>query len=441
MTLTGIRAALESLGTRARQSLGQNFLHDQNVARALVEQIDGYHDGTLLEIGPGLGALTQHLRQRARRLILLEKDSRMVRWLEEHCAGPGVELRHSDALDFDLRELCGEGRVAVIGNLPYYVSTPLIAKFTASLSPASILALTLQKEVAERLCASPGSRAFGAMSVCVQRRWEARLTRKLPPTVFYPAPKVASAAVVLTPRPPETLRALDEAAFEALVRRGFSERRKQLRALLPEWRASWDALCERVGIAPAARAETLRLDQWEELTLATSPAAAQRLSEDLDVVDERDRVLEVRPREFVHVNNLRHRAVHILIFNARGEVFLQKRSPWKDRNPLLWDSSAAGHVDAGETYPGAARRETLEELGVELSLERIARLESSAATGWEFVEVFRGRHEGPFQLARMEIEAGAFFAPARIASWLERRPGDFTPLFRGIFEREFADRK
>ena len=435
MTLTEIRAALTELETRPRQSLGQNFLYDQNLARWIVEQLPGHHDGTILEIGPGLGALTEFLVPVAKRLVLVEKDERMVAWLRRKFPVPQVELFHTDALAFDLRKICGEGPVAIVGNLPYYVSTALISHYTDALSPASILVLTLQHEVAGRLSATPGTPDYGAMSVCVQRRWQVRFLRKLPPSVFYPAPKVSSAVVSLTPRPSDEILPLDEGAFESLVRRGFSERRKQLKNLLPELRGSWQEITSAAGISAEARAENLTLAQWEKLTSLAAPSSAQHGNELFDVVDASDAVVGPKPRAFVHVNNLRHRAIHILLFNTKGELFLQKRSPWKDLNPSLWDSSTAGHVDAGETYHQAALRELQEELGVSAPLKKIGKLESSPATSWEFVEIFSGHHDGPFHLARMEVETGAFFPISKIQAWFSSRPQDFTPLFRLIFPR------
>jgi 16S rRNA (adenine1518-N6/adenine1519-N6)-dimethyltransferase len=116
--------------------------------------------------------------------------------------------------------------------------------------------------------------------------------------------------------------------------------------------------------------------------------------------------------------------------NASGELFLQKRSIWKDRNPGLWDSSAAGHVDSGETYIEAAHREFREELGVDCPpLERIGRLVPCELTGWEFIEVYRTRHEGPFSPAPMEVETGAFIPFGQIVEWTKSHPQDFSPVF------------
>ena len=149
--------------------------------------------------------------------------------------------------------------------------------------------------------------------------------------------------------------------------------------------------------------------------------------EEFAVVDEMDRVIGSAPRSEVHGNNLRHRAVHVFLFNRAGELLLQKRSHWKDRHPNLWDSSAAGHVGAGEEYDNTAARELQEELGVSADLTRVAQLPASAETGEEFIWLYRGEHEGPFAPARAEIDAVQFFAPEAVARWIEQRPDDFAP--------------
>ena len=119
----------------------------------------------------------------------------------------------------------------------------------------------------------------------------------------------------------------------------------------------------------------------------------------------------------------------MLIFNANGDVFMQKRSRWKDRHPLKWDSSAAGHVNAGEEYDAAALRELNEELGISTELKRITKLPASEQTGQEFIWLYRGRHDGPFRLAPSEIEHGDFFPVALVSEWILARPDDFAPGF------------
>jgi len=159
------------------------------------------------------------------------------------------------------------------------------------------------------------------------------------------------------------------------------------------------------------------------------PVEAQHRKEMFCIVDADDGVIGAESRDYVHVNNLRHRAVHVLIFNLKGEIFLQKRSIWKDMHPGRWDSSTSGHVAPGESYEQAAHRELREEIGVDTQLEVIGKLPCTAGTGWEFIAVFRGRHEGPFSLAPLEIETGAFFPLDQVRRWLRRNPEEFSPVF------------
>lgn len=152
------------------------------------------------------------------------------------------------------------------------------------------------------------------------------------------------------------------------------------------------------------------------------------------MVDEADRVVGQAARSVVHARGWRHRAVHVWVFNAAGELFLQKRSRTKDMSPGLWDSSSSGHVNAGEGYAAAAWRELGEELGLHLPgpPEPWLRLPASAETGWEFCEVYRTRAEGPFVLHPEEIETGAWVAPVDLARRLRERPEEFCPAFRAI---------
>jgi 16S rRNA (adenine1518-N6/adenine1519-N6)-dimethyltransferase len=433
MTLSEIQRALRELQTAPTRSLGQNFLHDQNLAQAIVSLLDVQPGDHIVEIGPGLGALTEFLAIPETRLTLIEKDSRLIPHLRRNFERGTTQVIHADALDFDLRTLWGHGPVKVVGNLPYYISTPLIAKFTSALSPASLLVLTLQIELAQRLGAAHDTSAYGAMTLCTGRRWDIRFERKLPASVFFPKPKVDSAVITLRRKPRDHVRALDDTAFEALVRRGFSERRKQLRNLLPNLKPDWEKITTALGVPPTVRAEQLTLDQWESLAFLSAPALAQQGTERFDIVDKDDRVLGSESRDVIHVNNFFHRAVHMLLFNSLGELYLQKRSIWKDRNPGVWDSSAAGHVDSGEDYLTAAHRELREELGVAPPpLTPFARLTPNAVNGWEFLEIYRGTHEGPFHPAAMEVETGAFFSLEKIFSWAAASPENFSPVFLQI---------
>ncbi|MFP4283879.1 MAG: NUDIX hydrolase [Opitutales bacterium] len=159
-----------------------------------------------------------------------------------------------------------------------------------------------------------------------------------------------------------------------------------------------------------------------------------------DVVDESDRVIGRERRVVVHRDRLRHRAVHLLVQNAAGEVFLQKRSRHKDLAAGQWDSSASGHLDVGETYEAAVIREALEELGFELPAppREIGRFAACRDTGEEFVRVYHARTEGPFTLHPDEIERGEWVTLERLEAWLGKRPEDFARSFRYLWERTKA---
>ena len=162
------------------------------------------------------------------------------------------------------------------------------------------------------------------------------------------------------------------------------------------------------------------------------------MSEEIfDVVNERDEVIGQAPRSEVHRRGLNHRAVHVLVFNRRGDVFLQKRSMKKDCFPGAWDSSASGHLDQGEDYDACAVREVREELGVQLTTapERVFRVEACERTGHEFLWVYRFAHEGPFQLHPEEIEQGGWFAPEAVDRWIAERPEEFAAAFLLIWKR------
>ena len=155
-----------------------------------------------------------------------------------------------------------------------------------------------------------------------------------------------------------------------------------------------------------------------------------------DVVNERDEVIDRRPRSEVHRLGLLHRAVHVLVFNARGQVFLQKRSMKKDRQPGVWDSSASGHVDSGEDYDAAAVRELREEIGLELKTPppRLFKMFACAETDQEFVWVYRCEAEGPFALHPEEIDCGGWFAPEEVTRWMAERPEEFASAFRLVWQ-------
>ena len=433
MKLSEIAATLREIQVSPVKTLGQNFLHDHNLARWIVDQAELGPDDFVLEIGPGLGALTELILEKGARVLAIEKDTRLANFLRERLNHPRLEVINADALDFNVHTLFAKPRVKLIGNLPYNISSPLLQRFLEYPSPISLWLFTLQKEVALRLSASPSTKDYGALTLLVQLHYCVDYLRTIPATVFLPKPDVDSALVRITPRDPLELPARDNGLFATLVRSGFSQRRKQLQKLLRTYFPQWDRAAANLGFPPKARAEELSLLQWIGLTnLAAAPAVPETLplqQERFPVVDEIDRILRYAYRSEVHGNNLRHRAVHILIFDDLGRVYLQKRSRGKDRYPLRWDSSVGGHVSAGEGYDETAERELQEELGIKASLEKITKLPASRCTGEEFIWLYRGQFRGDLRPNRHEIEAGAFFSPDIIEGWIATRPGDFTPAF------------
>jgi 16S rRNA (adenine1518-N6/adenine1519-N6)-dimethyltransferase len=287
--------------------------------------------------------------------------------------------------------------------------------------------------MARRLSASPCTHDYGALTLRVQLHHRVKYLRSVAGTVFLPRPDVDSAVVRLAPRDPIELPAHDNELLLKLIRVGFSQRRKQLRKLLREYARDWNAFASCLNINPTARAEELSLLQWIALANCIAPRRCEGMAaipdEQFPVVDENDEVRRHASRAEVHGNNLRHRAVHILIFNHVGDLYLQQRSRWKDRHPLKWDSSAAGHVTVGENYDETARRELTEELGIDVPLERIFRLTASSRTDNEFIWSYRGVVSGDPAPNKCEIEKGVFFAPTVVDNWTSGRPDDFAPAF------------
>lgn len=161
------------------------------------------------------------------------------------------------------------------------------------------------------------------------------------------------------------------------------------------------------------------------------------IEEIFDVVNERDEVIGRRPRSEVHRLGLKHRATHVLVFNSRGEVFLQKRSMKKDRQPGVWDSSASGHLDTGEDYDTCAVRELREEIGLVLAQppERLFKLDACEETDQEFTWVYSCRSDGPFELNADEIERGNWFASSEVSRWMAERPAEFASALLLIWRK------
>lgn len=435
---------LGKAGVLPSRKLGQNFLIDANVAAWIVAQLEPRPDDTIVEVGPGTGALSEHLAGRVRRLVLVEYDSRLAGYLRERFAGvPGVEVHHADGAQFDTRPLFAAQPVKLLGNLPYSAGGAILRNFLRRPSAVGMAVLMLQKEFIDRIVARPRTKDYGVLSLRMQSEWDARPVKTVPPEAFHPRPQIDSTVMVVRPRA-EPLPVYDARLFDELIRRGFAQRRKQLHKQMPA-QPEWSAVAAACGIAPLARAEELSLSEWVAVTRAYDPYCGDRgqdPEEEFDVVDADDVVVGRAPRAEVHGRGLMHRAVHVLVFNRRRELFLQKRSRLKDAHPGTWDSSAAGHLAPGEDYATAARRELAEELGIEdAELQPAGHLTPTAQLGWEHVDLFVGLYDGAVRLPCTEIEAGEWFPLPVVREWVAARPEDFAPGFLAcwkLFEERLA---
>ena len=270
LTPAGVRALLAEHGLRPSRALGQNFLADPNTARRIV-RIAGVEAGDrVLEIGAGLGSLTLALLEREARVLALERDRKLRGVLEEVVGGQGdARVVTGDALDIDFAALLGTETWRCVSNLPYNVATPVIVRLLEEAPSVESALVMVQREVAERLVAGPGSRTYGAVSVRIGYYAHARIAGMVPRTVFVPAPKVDSALVELIRRdaPPVDVPS-PERLFE-LVRAGFAHRRKMLRRTLPAVLGEETmTLLDDAGIDPRARPESLGLVEWAALARA-----------------------------------------------------------------------------------------------------------------------------------------------------------------------------
>jgi 16S rRNA (adenine1518-N6/adenine1519-N6)-dimethyltransferase len=258
------------LSHRPRKRFGQNFLHDPVVIDKIISAIHPLPSDTLVEIGPGQGAITYPLLHAAGRLTVIELDRDLVEPLKENAAGPGELIVHNaDALSFDFCALGESEQLRVIGNLPYNISTPLLFHLLDQHHCIRDMHFMLQKEVVDRMAASPGTGQYGRLSVMLQYRCRVTPLFTIGPAAFKPPPRVASAFVRLEPYREPLIQISNEALFATLVRQAFSQRRKTLRNTLRDLLDVEEITG--LGIDPSARAESL--------DLAAFAALANRLSE------------------------------------------------------------------------------------------------------------------------------------------------------------------
>ena len=219
---------------RAKRSLGQNFLIDPNVQRKIVAALEAGPDDEVLEIGPGVGALTRHLAGTVRRLVLVELDNVLAARLREEFAGdPSVEVINEDVLEVPLERISADpGRLKVIGNIPYNITTPILFGLLERRPRPRRIVLMVQREVADRILEPAGSKTYGALAVGVQAVAEVSRVMNVSRDAFRPVPDVMSSVVAIVPHDPPRLTPDDEAALRELTRAAFQQRRKQFQRIL-----------------------------------------------------------------------------------------------------------------------------------------------------------------------------------------------------------------
>lgn len=263
-----VRNLLANLAVRPRRAWGQNFLVDANILERLLQSADLRPGDRVLEIGAGLGTVTRALLPRVHRVVAVEKDARLCAYLRQSIGGAeGLDLRCGDALELSFE---GPGALAVnkvVANLPYAVGTRILVELIRASRPPEQMVVTVQQEVAERLCARPSTRAYGLLSVWAQLAYDVRTVKRVSASCFWPRPEVASAIVCLRLRGTEDGWMLRDAGFLRATRSGFAQRRKQLAPVLARSVPGTDIEKVRTalrafGMRGEARAEDVGPIQW-----------------------------------------------------------------------------------------------------------------------------------------------------------------------------------
>lgn len=262
-------------GLTFKKSLGQNFLIDPNILRKIVSQAGLTKASAAIEIGPGIGALTEHLARDAGKVLAFEIDQRLLPVLADTLSPyDNVKVIHSDILKADVEraiqeELAGFDDIMVVANLPYYVTTPIILKLLLEKLPIRGMVVMLQKEVAERITAKPGTKAYGSLSIAIQYYTEADYAMTVPKSVFMPQPNVDSAVIRMIKRSEPIVNVIDEDFFFLVTRGSFVQRRKtilnNLQSAMPNGKAKKDLILqalEEAGIDPTRRGETLSIKEF-----------------------------------------------------------------------------------------------------------------------------------------------------------------------------------
>lgn len=259
-----IRGLLNSLGHRPNKGLGQNYLIDGNILNIIVSAAHIDSTDQLLEIGPGLGALTQALDATGAKLTAIEKDPTMVKHLRTYF--PALKLRETDVLHVDLSEAFAGGINKIVANLPYSVGSRFIVNALEGRPLPGKMVFMVQKEVADRLTAKPGTKAYGPLAIWSQLNYDVQNIKNVSPRCFMPAPKVWSAVICFEKRGTPLADVPDYARFKHLIKTAFGRRRKQIGSILRKAAPEFTANLEASGIDPSTRPEQISIEQWATLS-------------------------------------------------------------------------------------------------------------------------------------------------------------------------------
>ncbi|MGE8081865.1 16S rRNA (adenine(1518)-N(6)/adenine(1519)-N(6))-dimethyltransferase RsmA [Peribacillus loiseleuriae] len=270
---------LKKYGFAFKKSLGQNFLIDTNILRRIVDHAELNEESGAIEIGPGIGALTEQLAKRSKKVTAFEIDQRLLPILKDTLSPyDNVTVILEDILKANVEkviaeEFAGIDDVMVVANLPYYVTTPIILKLLTENLPIRGLVVMLQKEVADRIAAKPGTKEYGSLSIAIQYYTEAETVMIVPKTVFMPQPNVESAVIRLMKRAKPIVEVKDEEFFFTVTRSSFAQRRKtilnNLTSQLPDGKSKKDQILralEQTGVDPTRRGETLSIEEFGRLS-------------------------------------------------------------------------------------------------------------------------------------------------------------------------------
>ncbi|GAA4706748.1 16S rRNA (adenine(1518)-N(6)/adenine(1519)-N(6))-dimethyltransferase RsmA [Brevibacillus fulvus] len=277
-TPTRTRQILEKYGFSFKKSLGQNFLIDTNILHNIVSAAELTKAKAAIEVGPGIGALTEQLCRKAGQVVSIEIDQRLLPILEETLAPyDNFRVVHGDVLKLDLHQLIRDQlshyeKISVVANLPYYVTTPILMKLLEERLPLENIVVMIQKEVADRIAAKPGSKDYGSLSVAAQFYAETEVAMVVPASVFVPKPNVDSAVIKLAVREKPPVEVADQKLFFQVVRASFAQRRKTLinnlvgQLFAKEQKEQVVQLLKRVEIEPERRGETLSIEEFARLS-------------------------------------------------------------------------------------------------------------------------------------------------------------------------------